>query len=185
MKLLDAVNLMLPKLGEHPVTSLDVRHPTLAVILPEVENELIGTCIRGWWFNEFEYTAYPDNNGNITLGADTLSFVPLVGQPLASLRGLNLYNPETLSYVWDAPIKGIVVQRVEFDELPETAAQYVWYSALVNAYATDLGVSPELQMWGSKAQIAWTSMLAEHLRQRKYSTTNSKRFQRLRAAMRG
>ncbi len=185
MKLLDAVNLMLPKLGEHPVTSLEIRHPTLAVILPEVENELITMLQRGWWFNEFKYTAYPDNAGEIVLGTDTLSFVPLDGQPLAAVRGLRLFNPETMSFVWAVPVKGIVTQYVEFDELPESAAQYVWYSALVNAYATDLGVTAELQMWGTKAQGAWTTMLAEHLRQRKYSTTNSKRFQRLRAAMRG
>ena len=32
MKLLDAVNLILPKLGEHPVTSLTIKHPTLAIV---------------------------------------------------------------------------------------------------------------------------------------------------------
>ncbi len=184
MKLLDAVNLMLPKLGEHPVTSLDVRHPTLAIILPEVENELTALLIRGWWFNEFEYTAYPDIDGEILLGADTLAFVPLTSEPLAALRGLRLYNTKTVSYIWDSPVKGVVTQKVDFEELPESAAQYVWYSALLNALTTDLGTSPELQVWGGKAQAAWTSLLAEHLRQRRYSTKTSKRFQRLRRALR-
>jgi hypothetical protein len=185
LKLLDAVNLVLPKLGEHPVTSLDVRHPTVGIILPEVGNELKTLLIRGWWFNEFVYTAYPDTNGEIIFGEDTLSFVPASTEPLAALRGVRLYKVDTLSYTWDKPIKGILTQMVDFEELPEAAAQYVWYSALLNAMTTDLGVSEELNVWGSKAQAAWTSLLAEHLRQRRYSTKNSKRFQKLRSAMRG
>ena len=63
MKLLDAVNLILPKLGEHRVTSVDNKHPTLAIILPEIENELKKLLARGWWFNEFDYKAYPDSEG--------------------------------------------------------------------------------------------------------------------------
>ena len=48
MKLLDAVNLVLPKLGERPVTSLEVKHPTLAVLLPIIEQTQINTLQRGW-----------------------------------------------------------------------------------------------------------------------------------------
>lgn len=184
MQLLDAVNLMLPKVGERPVTSLEVNHPTLALILPEVDNAIKAALLKGWWFNEFKYTAHPALDGTITLGADTLAFVPLSGQPLAVLRGLALFNPETLDYVWTAPVKGIVTQNLPFELLPESAAQYVWFSSLVNVYATDLGVAQELQVWGGQAQAAYTDMLAEHLRQRKYSTKNSARFQRLRSAMR-
>ena len=183
MQLLTAINLMLPRLGEHPVTSLDTKHPTVAMLLPEVENELIQVLLRGWWFNAYTYTAYPDSEKHITLGTDTLAFVPDVGQPDAAMRGLRLFNPDTLTYEWDAPIKGKIVQRVLFEELPEHAAQYVWYSALVNAYITDLGMSQDVQAWKAKADVAYSDMLAEHLRHKAYSTANSPRFRRLRAAM--
>ena len=70
MKLLDAVNLVLPKLGERPVTSLEVKHPTLAVLLPIIEQTQMNTLQRGWWFNEYEYTAYPNAQGEIGIGVD-------------------------------------------------------------------------------------------------------------------
>ena len=73
MKLLDAVNLVLPKLGERPVTSLEVKHPTLAVLLPIIEQTQVNTLQRGWWFNEYEYTAYPNAQGEIDIGATSVN----------------------------------------------------------------------------------------------------------------
>lgn len=184
MQLLDAVNLVLPKLGERPVTSLTVRHPTLAILLPIIEQTKKTALRRGWWFNEFDYTAYPGVSGEIDIGADTLSFVPN-SSGVAVVRGTRLYNPETLSYVFDAPIEGKVIHNVEFDELPDSAASYVFNSALVEAYTTDLGVTQELQVWQTLAGQAWSDMLAEHLRQRKHSTRKSRRWRQLISAMRG
>lgn len=181
MKLLTAVNLMLPKLGEHPVTSLTIKHNTLAIILPEVQNELIAMLLKGWWFNEYLYTATPDSEKFITLGADTLAFVPLYVN--AAVRGVRLFNPDTLSYEWDSPVEGRVTQYVAFDDLPESVAQHVWYSALVNTYITDLGITPDVQAWQTKSNTAYTQVLAEHLRNRKYSTANSRRFRNLRNAL--
>ncbi len=182
MKLLDAVNLILPKLGEHPVTRLDQKHPTLAIILPEVENHLRVILNRGWWFNTYPYTAYPDNEKHIALGTDTLSFTP--DDAACALRGLQLFNTETQSFEFDAPVKGVIKEYVEFDLLPETAAQYVWNSALMSAYITDLGMTNEVQAWQAAANTAGSDLMAEHLRNRKYSTAYSPRFQRLRRAMR-
>lgn len=182
MRLLDAVNLILPKLGEHSVTSLDQRHPTVAVILPEVENRQRVLLGRGWWFNRFEYTAYPDNQGNIVLGQDTLSFEP--STELAALRGLNLFNAETMDFTWDAPVKGVIVQYVEFDDLPNSAAQAVFYDSLISIYSTDIGLTDEIKLWEARAAEAHSDLLAEHLRNVKHSTRNSRRWQRLRNAMR-
>lgn len=184
MELLDAVNLVLPKLGERPVTSIAVKHPTLAVLLPILEQTQRNTLMSGWWFNEFEYTAYPAVNGEIDIGVDALSFIPDVPDT-AVVRGQRLYNPKTLSYVFTDTVKGTVVQNVQFNELPDSAASYVFYSAMVEAYATDLGVTQELGVWQSMAGRAWSSMLSEHLRQRKHSTRRSRHWRNLINAMRG
>lgn len=184
MNLLDAVNLILPKLGEHGVTSLNTKHPTLAVILPEIDNELRILLMKGWWFNEFDTTLYPDSEGKIAVGADVLTFTPACAD-VAVQRGLELYNPVTLDYVFTSPVKGRVRQYVEFDKLPESAAQYVYFSGLVNAFIADIGLTQEVQAWGSKAGAAWSDLLAEHLRQRKYSTRQSRKFRNLVSALRG
>lgn len=184
MILLDAINLILPKLGEHRVTRVDIKHPTIAIIVPEVENTLRALLLKGWWFNEFKYTGIPDQEGFITLGTDALTFTPLVNEEFCVLRDGRLYRPESLDYTWDKSVTGIVKQYVPFDSLPESAQQHVFYAALVDALATDIGVTQELGLWQGHAQAAYGDLLAEHIRQRRYSTRQSKRFGRLRAAMR-
>lgn len=183
MTLLEAINLILPKLGEHRVTRVDIKHPTIAIIVPEVENTLRSVLLKGWWFNEFEYTGIPDSEGLITLGADALTFTPLPSEEFCVLRDGKLYRPKNLDYTWDASITGIVKQYVPFDSLPESAQQHVFYAALVDALATDIGVTQEFQLWAGHAQSAYGDLLAEHIRQRKYSTRQSRRYGRLRSAM--
>lgn len=184
MQLLEAVNLILPKLGEHRVTRLDVKHPALAIILPEIENELKQLLMKGWWFNEFNATLYPDPEGAIAVGTEALSFTSYIPES-AVQRGGRLYNPSTLSYVFAAPVQGRIRQYIAFDDLPESAAQFVYHSALVCSYMTDIGLSQEVQAWSAKAAAAYSDLLAEHLRQKNYSTKSTAKWQRLRSAMRG
>jgi len=183
MILLEAINLILPKLGEHRVTRVDIKHPTIAIIVPEITNTIKALLIKGWWFNEFKYTGIPDSEGFITLGSDVVTFTPLKTEPFCTLRNGRLYNPENLDYTWDRSVTGIVKQLMEFDELPESAQQFVLYSACVDAFATDIGASQELSLWSGHATAAYSDMLAEHIRQRKYSTRQSGRYLRLRRAM--
>lgn len=184
MKLLDAVNLVLPRLGERAVTSLEVKHPTLAILLPIVELTLRSALMQGWWFNEYEYTAHPNSEGEISLGADTLSFVPDKSD-MAVQRGTRLFNPKTLSYVFTEPVKGVVVQYVEFDLLPEAAAMFVFYESLVDAFTTDLGVTQDLQIWQARSNESWSDLLSQHLKQRRHSTRKSYKWRRMINAMRG
>lgn len=175
MELLSAVNLILPKLGERPVTSLEVRHPTLSVLLPTIDQRRRELLARGWWFNEYPYTAMPGLDGEINLGVDTLTFVP-DRSGTAVMRGKKLFNPVTLSTQFTSPVKGRVTQDVPFDDLPEHAAHFVYYSGLVDMYTTDIGMSNDVQAWGQSAAQAWSDLLAEHLRQKKHSTRKSSRW---------
>lgn len=173
----------MPKLGERPVTSLTVKHPTLGVLLPILEQTRKNSLMRGWWFNEFQYEAFPGTNGEIDIGIDTLSFVPNEAD-VAVVRGQRLFNPATLSYVFTDSVKGKVITDVPFEELPESAAQYVFYAGLIEAFATDLGVTEDFNVWQNLTARAWSDLLAEHLRQRKHSTRRSRRWQYLINAMR-
>lgn len=182
MRLLDAVNLTMPKLGERPVTSLEVRHPTLAILLPIIEQTLRRTLQTGWWFNQYEYTAPLNVDSGIDVGEDTISFIPYVAG-VAVQRGTRLFNPKTLDYTFTEPVKGQVIQYVPFDDLPDSMANYVYYSSLVEAYATDIGMTTEINMWQTLAGSGWSDTVAEHLRQVKHSTRKSRRWQRYVAAL--
>ena len=190
MQLLSAINYILPKLGEHPVTSAQgtsgfTKHPTVAVIMPELEQNTNTLLQQGWWFNSFKYTAHPGPTGEITLSSDVLSFVPDPGQLDAVQRGTELINPETLLNNWSGPIKGRITVKVAFDELPEVAANVVLLDTLVTVYVADIGLEQNVQVWMQQAAEARRELLAEHLRHRKYDTRQSRRYRNLRRAMRG
>jgi hypothetical protein len=182
MELLTAVNGIMPKLGERPVTSLATPHPTLAVILPIIEQKQRDTLKRGWWFNEYNYTAQPDVDGIINLGVDTLRFIPDCRGTVAT-RGTRLFDMVNLTDVFTAGVPGRVTQNLPFDELPESMAQYVFYAGMCDAYATDIGVTAELGEWKAFAALGWSDVVAEHLAQRRPNTRDQRAFRKLRRAM--
>lgn len=182
MDLLTAVNRILPALGEHPVTSIDIKHPTLAILLPKIATKIEDITLPGYWFNTFQHTVYPDAEGEIALPAETLSFIAHCHN--VSVRGTRLYNMDTMSYVFTEAVTGELITRLAFDELPESVASLVWYSALVDSYIIDIGLTDEVRMWQSQVMDAQRRFTSEHLRNKRYSTTKTERFMRLRRALR-
>lgn len=186
MQLLKAVNAILPKLGERPVTSLESRNPTLGVILPQIDMEIDQVLMAGWWFNTyFNVDLFPNSEGQIDVPEDTLSFVTNRESTSAVQRGELFYNPDTRSYVFSGKVTGTLRQRMTFEELPESVAQFVLYSALVTIYTTDIGLEQVVQQWMAYARNAQAAMEQEHLRHRKYTIKQSRRYINLRRAMRG
>lgn len=188
MQLLTAVNAILPKLGEHPVTSLESRNPTLGVILPQIDLEIDSILMRGYWFNTFEgVELFPNSEGEIDVPEGTLSWISNRDQTMLVQRGERFYNMQTRSYVFPVgtKIKGTLRQRMGFEDLPESAAQFVLYSALVTIYITDLGLEAVVQQWATYASSALATMDREHLLQKKYTVKQSRRYSNLRRAMRG
>lgn len=184
MKLLTALNLILPSLGDHVVTRVDARHPTLAVILPVLQLKLDETLLRGWWFNEGPYSTYPDSGGEIAMPANTLAFIPDRAFR-GSVRDGRLYNMETRNFLWTTAVTGVLQERLDFEELPESVATYVFYSALVQAYLVDIGLEQVVEKWEEKARTAEFTATAEHLRNMRHSTRNSRRYGNYISALRG
>lgn len=182
MRLLDAVNLTLTKLGEDSVTEIDAQHPTLAIILPLFDTSRRSLLGRGWWFNQSRYTAPLSITGEITLSPDTLSFV--ADSPGAVLRGNRLFDQLNQTYVFTEPVAGVLTLDIPFEELPESAATFVLYDALIGAYVNDLGVDNTLGHYERLAGAAYSDLIAEHLRHQKYSTRHSRRFRNLKRALR-
>ncbi len=181
MDLLNAVNRILPKLGEHTVTSLESKSPTLSILLPLIDEKIKELTIRGWWFNTHITTLLPDVDGNIAFPSSYLSFV--ADDYVTSNRGGKLHNATDNTFTWTAGVTGTAIEFIEFGELPETVASWVFYSALVECMVTDIGVTQEAQAWRAEIGPAQASVMSEHLRNMRYSTRNSRRYRRIRSAM--
>lgn len=184
MLLLDAINEVLPKLGEHPVTSTAAKSPTLAVVIPQINATTRNLLTRGWWFNTFPVTLFPDAEKFIDVPNDTLKFIP-DERISCVVRGERFYDGNKQSFLFTAPVKGLLTQNVAFEDLPESAAQRVLYESLVIIYATDIGLEQVVQVWQGLSATATALMEAEHLQHAKYSTRDSRRYKNLRRAMRG
>lgn len=163
MKLLDAINTVLPYLGEANVTSTTARNTTVQAVLQQIDTAkrtLLGT---GWWFNRVKVTLYPGADGRIKAPINVFSWLPDEG--ISEIRGEYLYNLDTGDYQFSSALTGLIIQDMDFEELPNYAALSVTYTAALAVYSADLGVDSTYQVELSKNLVTASMYLErEHLR---------------------
>lgn len=175
MTLLQAINRIIPALGENPVDSIETRNPTVGIVLNAINNARHDLLQRGWWFNEFETTLYPDTQGVYVAPDGALEWIP--HNVDAILRGDIFINPENLSTQFPTvdSLEGIVRLDVSFDDLPESFKLWVVHRGVVDAYLTDIGLEEIVGQWQRDAMLAENLVWTQHLRFKKYSTRKSPR----------
>lgn len=186
MLLLEAINRVLPALGESVVTSIDSRNPTVKIIENAIRAQTKDLQLQAWWFNTYIVDLFPDTLDEINLPVDTLSFLPSYDMN-AIQRGKKLFNTDTLTFIWPTgiPVHGTLKVLVEFEDLPESAATHVLYEACVKAYVDDIGLEQSVSIWQQKSGQSRVQLEAEHLRNKRYSTRRSRRYQSIRRSMWG
>lgn len=140
MKLLDAVNTVLPYLGEANVTSTTARNTTVQSILQQMDTAKQLLLSTGWWFNTVAVTLYPGSDKRIKAPVNVLNWECSDTSMLSEIRGEYLYNLSVGSYEFDTGQYGVIKRNLDFEELPEYAALAVTYSACLAVYSADLGV---------------------------------------------
>ncbi|PSJ80804.1 hypothetical protein [Neisseria iguanae] len=64
-----------------------------------------------------------------------------------------MYNTDKRSWYFDAPITVRLVERLDFEDLPELAAQYVFYSAGLECYIGDFGADSTAELLSSLCSL--------------------------------
>lgn len=140
---LSAINTMLAAAGESPVSSLSdsgLADVAEAKATLDEQSRLVQTA--GWAFNtEYEYPLVPDTFGFITLPQNTLKADAdtTFTQVDTVQRGLRFYDRKNHTYVFTESLKGTIVFLLPFDELPQSARQYVTIKAARTYQARVLG----------------------------------------------
>jgi len=181
--ILDAVNLILRKLGEPPIGTLNTQYPSLDLILPALDEAQRNLLTEGWWFNTFEpVTLSPGADGRVTVPPDTLVFEPTdadkylyTGTFIRTLNG---------SLIINASVEGRRVVNIPFEELPPMVRTAVAYAAGVNVYASDVGVDDIYNAMAGAYATAYREMGATHTRQRNFTSRHKKRVNRWRYQLR-
>lgn len=179
---LEAVNLVLRALSEHTVSSVEVRHPSVTLALDNLNISREEILSEGWWFNTRTATLSPQVDGRIKMPTGTLSFVP--SNDIGVVSDGYIYDTVNETFVFTAPVTGVLVADVTFQNLPPPAQRYVAYSAAIYSYMSDVGdkIPPQLQ---AGLSLAMSQLSAGHGRQRRFSARNRRAWQRYEYARRG
>ena len=182
MKLLDAVNTVLPYLGEHPVTDIDTAHPTVDLIVAAIERHREAFLSEGWWFNEGAVTLPVNINGKIQAPTGIISIYGVDCN--IEVNGTELFNLDENSEYFDKPITVEMIKDVQFEKLPLYAAHTVLYTAAIEIYTADFGVESTIQILQGYMDNALQKCKMENLRKRRYNSSAFRRpngFNRLRS----
>ena len=173
MKLLDAVNTVLPYMGEHPVTDLDTSHPTVDLIIKAIDRQRQALLAEGWWFNECTVTLPVNTDGKIDTPTGIIS---IYGTDCdVEIDGDNLRDTYKNTEYFDEPITVELIKDTPFERLPLYAAHVCLYNAAIEVYTADFGVENTIQVLQSLSENARMKLNQENIRKRRY---NSSAFRR-------
>lgn len=121
---LSAVNEMLAAIGESPIEDLDNLPPSASDALTVLRNFSRDFQEEGHWFNyETNYVLTPDAEGRITIPENVLA---IDGVDLDVIeRRPYLYNRETKTDLFTAPVACEVSLHLPWEQLPSVARRYI------------------------------------------------------------
>lgn len=128
---LQAVNQMLAAISESPVSSLKSGSPDAVLAIQWLDNISRQVQASGFWFNfESNYPLKPDVNCEIHLPRNTLSVDEMRSQTTQLdlvQRGDRLYDKTNRTYQFkaDVVLQVDIILQLDFDELPNAAAEYI------------------------------------------------------------
>lgn len=173
MDLLKAVNIILPWMEENKVTTVDTRHPTVSIILSNLDHHRGLILDYGYWFNREErrYLLTPDSTVEAPENART--FYTKDKNLRYEIRGDLVYDLQAGSFTIPEPFEAVTLVDLPFDELPEAAANLAVWRACIDSYLPDFGVTQSVTGMQMREQNAQFLLEREHLRKSNYGTQRS------------
>lgn len=140
---LEAVNTMLRAVGDAPIS--DIEEPGLlnAVNAKETLRRVSRSVqLEKWNFNtEYDYPLSVNGDGKIPLGSDMLS-VDTYGVDNnrdVTRRGGFLYDKDNHTFTFTAAVKAKVTFFLSFEDIPESARNYITILAAMEHQSNDIG----------------------------------------------
>lgn len=184
MTLLDAINTCLSTLGEARVTSTTVRHPTVDLIRSTINMKKTELLERGWWFNTAQATMYPSLSGEMEYPVDALSILGYNGEMYVPRDGMLFDLDNNTKYFTESKSMQITY-NVDFEDLPECAANVVMQRANRAVYSGDLGMDNTVVNMQDNELANLATLETMHMRNRRHSTRKRGPWRRMRNALKG
>lgn len=170
---LEAINAMLHDITERPVTTLSGQRLDVSRAEDSLDTVLRSVLTEGWWFNRElisldidanNYYTIPDNvvhvkkySGGPTTGTN--------GAPVLVVRGRRLYDRVNATDVFASgpTIKLTVHRLLEYEDLPQSARDYVYAVASIRYQSRELGSKHIDQDLQRQALVARATLVDEDL----------------------
>lgn len=185
MELLTAVNTILPWMEENKVTTVDTKHPTVALILDKISTNQNKLLNEGYWFNTETKKFYLTPDGEVLKPTNLITLYPKDKSLNYEARGNRIYDLGNSTFKLVAPFEAVVRVNLQFDELPESAARTIMWRACVDTYTPDFGYSQVVQVMMAREAEAFALLQREHLRKVQYSAMRSPPGVRFMNSLRG
>lgn len=172
---LEAVNVILRRLGERTVTSVDEPYPTIELALTALDRARKGLLLDEWFFNtRYLVHLQPDETGEVRVPAGVLALYP---KDPERFMWVGAYVKRT----WDLgpagePVACKLVSDTAFEEMPNAACTYVTMVAAQQVYVQDMGNDDAVAAMQQEAAQAYQQLSAQHTRIRRTSTRESPRY---------
>lgn len=165
---LDVVNDCLGSMGQRRINSLETPHPYKDAALSYLSRATSTIASDGWWFNREAITVTPDSeSGQCVLPHDAYEFRAGRDWPGISLRGRILFDGVNGTDQFTAPVEGVLIRELPFEQLPPAAAAYIALTA-VTRFQTDYdGDSTKTRQLKDEREEARLRLNAEETRQAK------------------
>lgn len=168
---LEAVNTVLPYLGDHTVSRVEgSRHPTVGLIIAAMDRQRKALLNEKWWFNKRIHNFAPNTNGKINVPEGTLAVYGKSAN--VEIEGEWFYCIETGSFQFPNGLVAEIVRDEPFKELPHCVAMYVTYKAALEVAVADMGVEDQTRILINLMDENYKQMFREHTRKSGFNSKN-------------
>jgi len=165
---LDAVNLIRGSVGKAPVSSLTTTNPDVIAAQLRLKNSATELQTKSWWFNtELSFTLSPNTTDEILIPSNALEVRPEDPFAYLTTRGNRLYNPISNTFKFDCPVVVELLLRIDFDELPFVAANFIQYDAARKFQADFDGDPNRIKDLRDDTSAAWLRLRESESRNRR------------------
>lgn len=167
MQTIDAINEMIGYVGESPIDPADTdytQHPLYESALRILTSTSRMVQAKGWWFNTRETTLTPASNA-IAIPDSYLSVaIKDLYREEYAVRSGALFDLTNDTATITSKLEAVVRELLVFEDLPETAAQYIKEAASVRFVQTYDGDRSKLGEVKENRASAYIVFNTDHIR---------------------
>jgi hypothetical protein len=167
------INSMLATTGTAPLSASDTMHPSYKAANAILEDVLEEFSSQELWFNTSIRVLTKDNDGRVLVPANTMTCDPTDGNKNYSIRGQFLFDNNNSTDVINQDVECIIISKLDIEELPPAAYQYLRAQARYEYYVDQDGSGTKLQTYREMVAKKYSDLITMNMKMQDTNFFNS------------